>query len=448
MAVDRIMVDFGRTGRPPGEQRETRRRLVAVCGAAAVLGIGAMIASTTISDRAARVDPVAPAPAPAVAAPQSTPIPVTTAPAVAPAIPQAKPVAPDPVLPVPVQPAPLPRFHVVSPLALRPSATLDQQADAIVQPATKGTYPTIREEALASGSLAPPGVLEHALATLPGTRLVRFGYHSADGGRSSAVVLVPRDLSHPVPLVISPHGRDGDGITACAHWSGLPAYARVAVVCPDGTGRFSWGSSAQITDLSRMPALVGSHLPPGALTSRVFAIGESMGGQEVLLLHGRFPKLLSGVVALDPVTDFSLRYDEIGKLAGGTALQARMRSVIGGTPLQRPGAYRARSPITYVDAIARANAVLVVWWSRRDIVVRSWRQITPFLDAIQRANPANRRVWSRSGDWKHGAPQRHDLIHALDALGLVKGAKAGPAPGQAAPLDLQFADASVGTALR
>ena len=428
------MVEFGDV-ELPASRRRLQRRAAAAVAALVLVGVGAALASGAISG-----DPPAPAhplatplapaaiPAPAAASPVPTPIPLAVVPR-----------------------TPLPRFHA-APATATPLSSLDSEARAIVIPPAPApsviAYPTISEAALSSGSLAPPGVLEHALATLPGTRLTRFRYRSTDGGLALAYVLAPRDLSHPVPLVIAPHGRGGDGITACAHWGGLPGFARVAVVCPDGTGRFSWGSPAQISDLARMPQLVAAALPEGALTRKVFAVGESMGGQEVLLLHGEHPALLSGVVALDPVTDFSLRYSEIGSLPGGAALQARMRTVIDGTPQTQPQAYRARSPITYVDAIAQSAAVLVVWWSRRDIVVRSWNQITPFLDAVQQANPLNRRVWSRQGQWKHGTPERRYLINAIAALGLLKGINVGPSPGQANPLDLQFADASAGTPLR
>lgn len=427
------MVEFGGGDRPRSRQR-LQRRAAAAAVALVVLGVGAALASGAISHGpSARSLPVAAAPVAPVAVPAALPAPASPTPA---AIPVAPPRTPIPLL------------HSVP--ATTPS--LDAVAAAIVTPPPAApnalAYPTIRETALSAGSLAPPGVLEHALATMPGTRLVRFRYRSADGGLSLAYILAPRDLARPVPLVIAPHGRGGDGITACAHWGGLPAFARVAVVCPDGTGRFSWGSPAQISDLARMPQLAAAALPAGALTDKVFAIGESMGGQEVLLLHGEHPGLLSGVVALDPVTDFSLRYSEIGSLPGGAALQQRMRTVIAGTPVEQPEAYRARSPLTYVGAIAKSNAVLVIWWSQRDIVVRSWNQITPFLDAVQRANPSNRRVWSRQGEWKHGAPERRYLINAIDALGLLKGVDVGPAPGRAALLDIQFADASAGTPLR
>ena len=428
------MVEFG-DGRRPGGRQRLQRRAGAAAGALALLGLGAALASGAISSGPS-ARPLTPAASPAV--------PATLAPA-APPLPAAVPVAsPPPRTPIPLSHA--------APATAAPATSLDDAAAAIVAPAAPEpsviAYPTIRETALNAGSLAPPGVLEHALATMPELRLTRFRYRSADGGLALAYVIAPRDLSRPVPLVIAPHGRGGDGITACAHWGGLPGFARVAVVCPDGTGRFSWGSPAQISDLARMPQLVAAALPAGVLTGKVFAIGESMGGQEVLLLHGEHPDLLSGVVALDPVTDFSLRYSEIGTLPGGAALQQRMRTVIDGTPQTRPQAYRARSPITYVDTIARSAAVLVIWWSQRDIVVRSWNQITPFLDAVQRANPSNRRVWSRQGEWKHGAPERRYLINAIDALGLLKGVDVGPAPGEAALLDIQFADASGGTPLR
>ena len=194
------MVEFG-GGRRPDSRQRLQRRAGAAAGALALLGLVAALASGAISHGpAARPQARAVSPAPPADVP---PAPVIAAPPVA--VPVA---APQPRTPIPL-------FHAAPSTPPRTSS-LDDAGATIVAPAAAApsaiAYPTIRETALSARSLAPPGVLEHALATMPGLRLTRFRYRSADGGLALAYVLAPRDLSRPVPLVIAPHGRGGDGI--------------------------------------------------------------------------------------------------------------------------------------------------------------------------------------------------------------------------------------------
>ena len=77
-------------------------------------------------------------------------------------------------------------------------------------------------------------------------------------------------------------------------WGDLPALGSFAVVNPEGQGRlfarFSWGYPGQIADLARMPQIVRRAVPWLRIdTSRIYAFGASMGGQESLLLRERRP---------------------------------------------------------------------------------------------------------------------------------------------------------------
>ncbi len=152
-------------------------------------------------------------------------------------------------------------------------------------------------------------------------------------------------------------------------WGQLPATGNFAVISPDGEGRllpaYSWGSAGQISDLSRMPAILRLTLPWVHIAhGRIYAVGGSMGGQETLLLLARHPHLLAGAAAFDPVVDFALQYREFPKLACsaacrrewngpiGRSLQSLARAEVGGSPSKAPFAYgsgarsptRARSP--------------------------------------------------------------------------------------------------------
>jgi pimeloyl-ACP methyl ester carboxylesterase len=171
-------------------------------------------------------------------------------------------------------------------------------------------------------------------------------------------------------------------------------------VSPDGQGRllanYSWGSSGQITDLARMPEIVRRTLPWLHIAPhRVYGFGGSMGGQEILLLVARYPHLLAGAAAFDPVVDFALQYRDFPRLACssrcrktwngpiGRSLQKLAREELGGSPARARYAYELRSPLTYARAIAFAHVPLQLWWSPRDrIVVQQRRQSARFFKTV------------------------------------------------------------------
>ena len=263
------------------------------------------------------------------------------------------------------------------------------------------------------------------MAHLPLTRLVRIGYRAHDGSWRKAIVLAPRHGAHGLPLVIAPHGRGGDAMHACAVWGDLPGYARVAVVCADDPGRvtphYAWGAPGTIHDLARLPSIVAHALPGLVQAGDVYAVGASMGGQEVLLLMAAKPRLLRGAVAMDPTTDLALRYTQFAQLPNGLRdWQPLMRLEVGGTPSQVPLAYAARSPIAHVRAIASSGIPLEVWWSRRDRAVptKPGTQAQGFITELAEARP-RAIVCQRMGWWVHGWPWRHSVWDALRFLGIL-----------------------------
>jgi poly(3-hydroxybutyrate) depolymerase len=276
--------------------------------------------------------------------------------------------------------------------------------------------------------LAPAGARPGRAASP--VRVLRFSYDSNAGLPRSAYLVLPAWYGphrHPrIPLVVSPHGRGVSGSYNLRFWGSLPARGPFAVVSPDGQGRrlpfYSWGYPGQIDDLARMPAAVGHAYPWLEIDpARVYAVGDSMGGQEVLLLAARPDVHLAGVAALDPVTDMARRYRTWFVTPGEHALPARARLELGGTPAQRPDAYRARSPGTFVGAVARSGIPLQLWWSRRDSVVTDQAAETALfyrtLVALAPAAPVQQIV----GYWEH-AHEMHpgtQLPAALACFGLV-----------------------------
>jgi hypothetical protein len=288
------------------------------------------------------------------------------------------------------------------------------------------------------------------------TRSWRISYRTHDGAVRRAYVLLPAwygpNNHPPIPLVISPHGRGVDPRANIKLWGGLPALGGFAVVNPEGQGRrltlLSWGYSGQIEDLARMPAIVHNALPWLQIDrSRVYAFGGSMGGQEVLLLAARHPKLLAGAAAFDAATDFRARYYSFwrtrcwdrcpGGGRPGTRLQKLARQEVGGSPAKRGSAYAARSPITYAGSLARSGVRLQIWWSVSDgVVVDGRSQSGRLYRRIMQTNP-NAPVTQFVGRWMHSRDMHYTgkLRIALARFGLLRPADVAQACGMRAAPD-------------
>src|SRR3954447_9320822 len=246
-----------------------------------------------------------------------------------------------------------------------------------------------------------------ALAATSGIRTLTFPYHTHDGHVETAYLVVPAwygPARHPaLPLVISPHGRGAGGRYNLRFWGALPGRGTgFVLVSPDGRGRrldgrYSWGYPGQIDDLTRMPALDRAAFPWLRLDGRTYAVGDSMGGQEALLLAAHTH--LAGVAAFDSNTDMRLRYRQWFHTPEETALPPLGRIELGGTPRSNPAAYRARSPIDHADAIARSGTPIQLWWSRNDRVVSDGPQESGALAAVlhRRGAPVQQVV----GLWAH-----------------------------------------------
>ena len=263
------------------------------------------------------------------------------------------------------------------------------------------------------------------------TKLWRVRYLAHNRRARPAIVLAPGEFgpsnpSPPLPLVISPHGR---GVVPRANarlWGNLPDRHGFVVVCPGGMGRrmplHSWGYTGQISDLARMHEIVRRTLGWLKIDNRrIYALGGSMGGQEVLLLLGQHPRLLAGVVAYDSVTNFYRRYNDFANTPRRKGLQVLARFEVGGTPQSNPVGYVLRSPTHWIKDIAKSGVPLQLWWSLADqIVIDQRHQSAHFHAELRKLRPRGR-VDAVTGFWRHSAAQRHDtqLPDALRFLGLV-----------------------------
>jgi poly(3-hydroxybutyrate) depolymerase len=275
-------------------------------------------------------------------------------------------------------------------------------------------------------------------APAPLVRELRIHYRAHDGASRSAIVVLPAwygpRRNPPIPLVISPHGSGIEPAANARRWGNLPALDRFAVVNPEGQGAklelYSWGSPGQIADLARMPQILRRALPWLRIAPRrLYAVGASMGGQEVLLLAAQHPHLLAGAASFDAPTNMAARYRAFPVLHDGSLLRALARREFGGTPISNREYWADRSPIDYARALAFSGVPLQIWWSTRDhIVVHQARQSGLLYRTIRRLNPGAP-VTEVVGTWSHASEMHAHgaLPAALARLGLLPGRPVPPA---------------------
>jgi pimeloyl-ACP methyl ester carboxylesterase len=299
-------------------------------------------------------------------------------------------------------------------------------------------------------------------AGTPKVKTLSFTYTSHDGVARMAYVVLPAwygpENDPALPVVISPHGRNANGLSNSRYFGNLPAVGRFVVISPDGMGRKdtykSYGYKGQIDDLARMPELAEAAFPWLSLDhQRIYALGSSMGGQETALLVAEHPQLLAGAAAMDSVTDLTRRYGQLlsvpcdakcmkewGK-PYGYVLQSSMRREVGGTPTENPQAYALRSPLSQAKAIATSGVPLQIWWSTKDkIVVDQAHQSKRLFQALRTLNPCAP-VSAYEGQWKHSSEMRASALLPVALAGfdlLPSGSKALPHSVQYTPeLDCQ-----------
>jgi pimeloyl-ACP methyl ester carboxylesterase len=344
----------------------------------------------------------------------------------------------------------------------------------------------------------PPVPLEDLVPTIPyhphwpysRTRAYTVPYLAWDDKTVREAVIVlpsgwgPAHHPRPLPLVISPHGRNNFGWGNAAHyWRDLPADGPFALVCPDGLSRahdkatnpfdqpaadpslFTYGYKRWIDDLARMPKIVTATLPWLRIDlERIYVLGSSMGGQETLLLAARYPKSLSGGTgrlagagAFDSPCDLATQCAYLTNLtpAHGSdpaGVAARMIEEINAKPASvrgfRQGAtffnarlkrhmtiaellsklprkqalWNERSPLNYVDKLARLPFPLRLYWSSHDTVVgnQATNQSGKLFKQIKAKNPSAK-VTQTKGLWAHSAEfvPGSQLSDALLAFGLI-----------------------------
>jgi len=289
-------------------------------------------------------------------------------------------------------------IHATAATAIDAAATDGRRSNERVDAATPAMPPAAAPAAAGTPVVAFPataladGIPVAAVpAAFPPNQAWQVDYSAWNGALRRAIVLLPAGYSAeqgPLPCVIAAHGRDMPATVVAQRWGSLPTDIGCAVVCADSAGvreaYNSWAAPGQLYDLMRLPDLVQTAVPSAVFDdSRLYAVGVSMGAQEVLCLAARSPDRRAGGAAFDGVTALSARYRAVLLSArGGRGVQRRMRHEMGGTPRQAAFAYRVRSPQTYAVTLATAGVPLQLWWSPLD--TRVINQATTQTGALYR----------------------------------------------------------------
>lgn len=109
--------------------------------------------------------------------------------------------------------------------------------------------------------------------------------------------------------------------------------------------------------------------------ARVIKSGYSYGGYLTLQALGTHPDLWAAGVAGAPVADYVMEYEHLNDV-----LKAFSHSMFGGTPDELPAAYRAASPLTYVDDV---TAPLFISQPENDTRT-PLPPVQAYVDALQR----------------------------------------------------------------
>jgi pimeloyl-ACP methyl ester carboxylesterase len=230
-----------------------------------------------------------------------------------------------------------------------------------------------------------PKELFEKLAPSPGTRLVTIEYTNPfDQSRSEALVELPKNLSGPAPLIVSPHAGNWTQEANRCLWTGVADRFGVIVLYPRHQGklnpRVSLGSPKQLANLEAAIAEVERRYPVDK--SRVYAAGLSQGAVETLLLTGRYPNQFAGALVINPIVDMIAFYEDLGpqalektadqplrklRAAQWPALRKLCEAEFGGPPDAARAEYYLRSAVIFARELA--SVPMILYWAEDDELI-------------------------------------------------------------------------------
>jgi dipeptidyl aminopeptidase/acylaminoacyl peptidase len=237
---------------------------------------------------------------------------------------------------------------------VRPDGTVEYTCSSAAEPSTvRALHPDGTDRVL----VAPPG------PRAPGSVPVEDLWVDGPGGRVHALVARPTGVEGPPPAVFAlhggPHAADEDRFSpARAAWVDA-GFVVVEVNYRGSTGYGSaWRDAIEgrpgLTELEDVAAVHDRCVADGLVDPRRCVVeGWSWGGYLALLAAGTQPDRWGAAIAGVPVADYLTAYaDEMEQL------RAFDRALFGGSPDERPDAYRRASPLTYVDRVRAPVLVL------------------------------------------------------------------------------------------
>lgn len=155
-------------------------------------------------------------------------------------------------------------------------------------------------------------------------------------------------------------------------YRGLADKYQMIIALPHGHHRkevlCSLAYEGQMNDLAFIPDLLEEN-NFFVDRKRIYCCGLSMGGQESLMLAGKFPELVTAAVVFNPIVDLAAWYEDTANspMKELLELSVLIKNEVGGTPLEKPEAYNVRSPISYVNSLSKVP--LLIFWSEKDSLV-------------------------------------------------------------------------------
>jgi dienelactone hydrolase/Tol biopolymer transport system component len=285
---------------------------------------------------------------------------------------------------------------------VRPDGTVEYTCSSAADPSAVRT-------------LHPDGT-DRVLVTAPGERApasvpVEDLWVDGPGGPVHALVARPPGVNGPAPAVFSlhggPHAADEDRFSAVrAAWVDA-GFVVVEVNYRGSTGYGStWRDAIEgrpgLTELEDVAAVFDHSVESGLVDPKRSVVeGWSWGGYLALLAAGTQPDRWAAVLAGVPVADYLTAYaDEMEQL------RAFDRALFGGSPQERPEAYRAASPLTYVAEVRAPVLVLAGENDPRCPI----RQVDNYLDALAARTGIEPLVGTSQGD-VHYQVSRFDAGH-------------------------------------
>ena len=197
----------------------------------------------------------------------------------------------------------------------------------------------------------------------PRTKVFRLRYRS-DGLAVLGYLLIPSGAKGRLPVLLFAHGGSGDankiGASVIRYLSGMAARGRFVVLATDyrGTpgseGRDAYGGSDVDDVLNLIP--VAAKLASADI-GNLFMLGFSRGGIDTYVAIGRGAPLRAAAVVSGP-SDLAQTYRDATSLT-----RWAIGGIIGGSPQEKPEAYRARSALAWPEKL---NVPLLILHGAKD----------------------------------------------------------------------------------